>query len=91
MDKAGIIKAKKAGMTVIYAQSYNNKRAKITIEVLQQLENIILSKDSISLWEGESDDIEITPVPADADYEKVEYSSEDDSIATCLLYTSRCV
>lgn len=30
----------------------------------------------------ESDDIEITPVPADADYEKVEYSSEDDSIAT---------
>lgn len=82
VDKAGIIKAKKAGMTVIYAQSYNNKRAKITIEVLQQLENIILSKDSISLWEGESDDIEITPVPADADYEKVEYSSEDDSIAT---------
>ena len=50
VDKAGIIKAKKAGMTVIYAQSYNNKRAKITIEVLQQLENIILSKDSISLW-----------------------------------------
>ena len=82
VDKAGIIKAKKAGMTVIYAQSYNNKRAKITIEVLQQLENIILSKDSISLWEGESDDIEITPVPADADYERVEYSSEDDSIAT---------
>lgn len=82
VDKAGIIKAAKAGTTVIYALSYNNKRAKITINVLQPLEDVELSRDSISLWTGEMDNIVAAPVPADADYDKIIYSSDNSNIAT---------
>ncbi len=82
VDDTGVVTATGVGRTYVYAKASNGLRAKILVIVDAKVEGVTLSQDNYELWVDEIAFIKATPNPANAKYTKVEYTSDDDTIAT---------
>lgn len=82
VDDTGVVTATGVGRTYVYAKASNGLRAKILVIVDAKVEGVTLSQENYELWVNEIAFIKATPNPANAKYTKVEYTSDDDTIAT---------
>lgn len=82
VDDTGVVTATGVGRTYVYAKASNGLRAKILVIVDAKVEGVTLSQENYELWVNEIAFIKATPNPANAKYAKVEYTSDDDTIAT---------
>lgn len=82
VDDTGVVTATGVGRTYVYAKASNGLRAKILVIVDAKVEGVTLSQENYELWVDEIAFIKATPNPANAKYTKVEYTSDDDTIAT---------
>ena len=82
VDDTGVVTATGVGSTYVYAKASNGLRAKILVIVDAKVEGVTLSQEEYELWVNESAFIKATPNPANAKYTKIEYTSDDDTIAT---------
>ena len=82
VDDTGVVTATGVGRTYVYAKASNGLRAKILVIVDAKVEGVTLSQDNYELWVDEIAFIKATPNPANAKHTKVEYTSDDDTIAT---------
>ena len=82
VDDTGVVTATGVGRTYVYAKASNGLRAKILVIVDAKVEGVTLSQENYELWVNEIAFIKATPNPANAKYTKVEYTSDDNTIAT---------
>ena len=85
VDSNGKVIAKKEGSATISVVSSNGKVAKANINVKEkviEVESIILDKQSLILFTGESIDIKASVEPLNATDKKITWSSSDSKIAS---------
>jgi len=84
VNELGIITGIKAGETVITVSTTDGSNISKVINVIvrQQISNVELNTESVSLINGGSYQIEATIIPSDATNKTLRYTSNDTSIAT---------
>ncbi|MDR2962915.1 MAG: Ig-like domain-containing protein [Bacteroidales bacterium] len=83
VNSDGIVTAAAIGTAVITAQTMNNKTASITITV-QGINptSVVLSKNTLTLFEGDTETIEATIYPTSATDKSIVWTSSSNAVAT---------
>ncbi len=88
ISKYGLVEGKTPGTTVITATNAKGAKATLTIEVGIPVESISVPK-SITLYEDESKELEVTINPSNATETGVSISSSDYDVATGYSYNGK--
>lgn len=83
VDEAGKVIALAGGTAIITATTEDGaKTATCTVTVINPVKSISLNKTSTTIHKGDTETLTVTVNPTDADAHNIQFSSDDESVAT---------
>ena len=82
VDETGLITCLKKGKAVITAETINGKKDSCTVNVYNHVSSVKLNKQSIELFEADTEKLTANILPADSLNKNVIWESSDQTVAT---------
>ena len=82
VSSKGVIKGIKKGTATITATSHNGLTAKCTVKVIQQVTGISISKDTLTVYTGNTYALSASVKPSNANNQNIKWTSSAPSVAT---------